>query len=357
MKAAIISLNKRIILSERNIRSLEAIYFRKWLQSLGRYSQVDFVSTKNQRNEPSEKVDYYKEAAETDINDYDQIFVHNDTVNFIGGSLFRHTIKQIKEVCRFNGTVHYLYTDPNLHLRNIAKVIFDRQTRGTKTDFKTDLRISSDDVNNFANKEWKVIWCGTDFKSYYNSSYSRVNKEQRCLIGRVLEIDFFRYLFNQRKVELQWCPLNQRVYDLVYYGNWRDERANKLSQYLSNNLQKRVIGFDGKKLNVSNTHYSDYVAPEKLAGLVNQAVASIVVGDPDHNNNITTARFFENIHFEVCSFIDIEYDPNKRLYKSDFLKDFMYVKNGDDLVSKVNLVRNDEHLFNRIINEQKTELL
>lgn len=356
MKAAIISLNKRIILSERNIRSLEVKYFREWLLTLNRYSEIDFVSTKNQRNEPAEKVEYYKEAAETDINDYDHIFVHNDTVNFIGGSLFKHTIKQIKEVCRFKGTVHYLYTDPNLHLRNIAKVIFDRQTRGTKTDFKTDLRISLDDVSQFANKEWKVIWCGKDFKSYYNSTYSRVNKEQQCRIGRVLETDFFRYLFSQRKIELQWSPLNQRMYDLVYFGNWRDERASKLSFYLSNNLQKRVIGFDDKKLNVPNTHYSEYVAPEKLAGLVNQAIASIVVGDPDHNNNITTARFFENILFEVCSFIDMDYDPHKRLYKSDFLKDFMYVKNGADLVSKLTLVRNDEQLFNRIINEQKTEI-
>lgn len=289
MKAAIISLNKRIILSERNIRALEARYFREWLLSLNRYSQVDFVSTKSQRREPTENVDYYREAAETDINEYDHVFVHNDTVNFIGGSLFKHTIKQVKEVSHFQGVIHYLYTDPNLHLRNIAKVIFDRQTRGTKTDFKTDLRISEEDVAQFANKKWKVIWCGKDFNSYRNATYSRINKDQRCVIAKVLEIDFFSYLFKQRKIELPWSPLSQRTYDLVYYGNWRDERANKLRLYLNNNLHKRIIGFDSKKLDLPNTHYSEYVNPDRLAGLVNQAVASIVVGDPDHNNNITTA--------------------------------------------------------------------
>lgn len=35
----------------------------------------------------------------------------------------------------------------------------------------------------------------------------------------------------------------------------------------------------------------------------------------------------------------------------------MYVKNGVDLSRKIDLVRNDEQIFTRIINEQKTELL
>ncbi len=357
MKAAIISLNQRVNLSEKNIRSLEALYFRLWLLFLGLFTRVDYISSKSTRREPSEQVDYYKEASETDLNEYKHVFVHNDTDNFFGGALSKHMIKQIKELCRFKGKLYFLYTDPNLHLVNYAKIIYDRQVRGVKTDFKTDVRITREDVEQFGSLKWNVIWCGRNFDGYYQTDYRKLKPEIRCKVEQFKNVEFFKWLFNQRKVELPHLSLRERKFDLSYYGNWRPKREKKISLYLTAGLKKQVLGFDEKKLSLSNTEYMSYVPPDQLAQLVHQSVASVVIGDPAHNNNITTARFYENILFEVCSFIDIEYDPEKRLYKSPFLKDFMYVRNGKELEQKIGTVRNNEELFNRIIKEQKHEIL
>lgn len=355
--AAIISLNKRIVLSERSIRTLEAKYFREWLISQGRYDQIDFVSTKSSRKEPTENVEFYKEAATMSLHEYDHVFLHNDTDNFFGGTIAKHTIKQIKELCAFNGPVFYLYTDPNLHLTNLARVILKRQQKGTKTIFKTDLRVTEEEAIRFGNLNWRVIWCGHDFESYRSSVYQHLKSELRCNIHQHKNTNFFGFLFKQRRIELPELPLSARQFDLVYYGNWRPKRAIKINRYFNNSLRKRVIGIDQTKVSLPNTVFHDYVEPDKLAGMVQQAIASVVIGDPSHNNNITTAHFYENILFNVCSFIDLKYDPNRKLYKSEFLKEFMYVSNGQELVRKVEQIRNDDGLFKKIISHQKEEML
>jgi len=357
MKGVILSLTKRVILKERNIRALEAIYFRLWLLATGKFSQVDFVSTKLKSRDATEDVEYYRDAATTNLNEYDHVFLHNDTDNFMGGDISKHTIKQIKELCEFTGTVNYLYTDPNLHLKNLAKVIYDRQVHGTKTKYNTDLRITEVEVKRFANLNWRIIWSGRDFEFYLRNEYNRITPSLRCNITKWVNVEFFKFMFTQRKIELPHVPLSQRSFDLAYYGNWRPKRENKIRLYLNTGLRKRVIGFDESKLLLPETEYLAYSPPESLAGLVQQAVASIVIGDPMHNNNITTARFYENILFDVCSFIDVEYDPQRKLYRSEFLKNYMYVRNGNELAQKITQVKNNENLFKEIINHQKQEIL
>lgn len=358
MRAAIISLNQRVKLSELNIRCVEIAFFRTWLISKKLYHKVDFVSSKSSRREPSEAVEYYKEAQEIDLNEYDHVFVHNDTQNFFGGTLSKHMIKQIKELCRFTGKLYILFTDPNLHPVNYAKIIYDRQMRGVQTVFNTNERVTAEEVHQFANLKWNIIWCGRDFAKFHHSDYRKLKPEIQCKIEEYQNIpDFFKELFNQRTVELPHLSLGERKFDLTYYGNWRPKREKKLRHYLAPSLKKRVLGFDEKKLSLSNTEYRKYLSPAELALQVHQSVASIVIGDPAHNNNITTARFYENILFEVCSFIDLEYDPERRLYKSPFLKDFMYVRSGSELEQKIGAIRNNEELFNTIIKTQKLELL
>lgn len=355
-RAAIISLNKRIILKERNIRTMEAATLRNWLLSLGKFDSVDFVSTKS--NDSAEDVIHYKDARTTQLDDYTDVFLHNDGENFFGGVISKHTIKQIKELCKFKGNVYYQYTDPNLKLVNMARVIYDRQVKGTKTTYNTDQRITTEEVEQFANINWRVLWCGKDYNAFHVNEYQKkVNVRLQCKVVMSKNFEFFRFMFTNRKVNLNGRTSTERPFDLVYYGNWRPKREVKLVKYLNNNHRKRIIGFDSEKLSLPNTEYLDYAYPEALAGLVNEALASIVVGDSSHDNNITTARFYENILFEVCSFIDLQYDPQRMLYKSEFLKSFMYVASGSELAEKIKVIRSDEVLFKKIINEQKNELI
>lgn len=356
-RIAIISLNQRIKLQELSIRSLEAIYLRQWILKNLNCDHVDYVSTKLKRSNPFDDVEYYKDAAITSLHDYDQVFVHNDTDNFMGGSLSKHTIKQIKELCQFKGSVYYFYTDPNLHLQNMARIIFDRQIRGTKTEYNSELRITEEETRQFANIKWKVIWCGKHFDAYYKNTYLKLKQSLRCHVEKHKNAnDFFGFMFKSRIKALPERSLNERGIDLTYFGNWRPKRSPKIKKYLTNSLTKRVIGFNDQKVALPNTEYHEYLKPEVLGPMVQESIASIVIGDPDHNDNIVTARFYENILFNVCSFIDLEYDPKKELYKSDFLKEFMYVRDGSELSNKIQKVKGDEELFKKILHCQSMEL-
>jgi hypothetical protein len=356
MRGAIISLNKRIILKERNIRALEAINFRQWLLKERGFHEVDFISIKTKAKNVLEDVQHYKDARVTDLSSYPHMFLHNDTDNLMGGVVPEQMIKQIKELCHYKGNVYYLLTDPNLPLLNMAAVIYDRQVRGVKTVFKDEQRISQEEVGLFADLNWRVLWVGKDFDAYRNSEYQKIKPSLRCKIAKTMPINLYGFMFKHRQVELWELPLNKRRFDLTYYGNWRPRRQSKFKLYFNNDLRKRVIGFDDSKLLLHNTEYLPYAEPELLCSLVQEAVASIVIGDPAHNNNVTTARFYENILFDVCSFIDLEYDPERTLYKSDFLRDIMYVRDGHELQRKINLIKADEQLFKSIIEQQKKEI-
>lgn len=358
MKAAIISLNNRVVLKGHNIRSLESIYLRNWLLKTNQYTEIDYVSTKKKRMKADdpENVDYFLESETTDINDYDAVYVHNSTHNFIGGAIQAHTVKQTKELCRFKGPVYYMYTDPNLHLINFAFLLEERDRKGTKSSYKTDLRVTSEEVQKFANLPWQIYWCGKDFNSYYQNSYLKINANKRCVIdlNKTHTYPFFEFLFANKPMAVKDIPFAGRIYDLTYYGNWRPQRAKKIEEYFNNpNLSTVFAGFE---VEWPRSKCYGYVDHDELHTVVQPAIASVVIGDPDHNGNIVTARFFENIRFKLCSFIDLDYDPTKSLYKDEFLKNFMYVQNKAELQDKVTQIKNDQLLFNKILALQDKEI-
>ena len=80
--------------------------------------------------------------------------------------------------------------------------------------------------------------------------------------------------------------------------------------------------------------------------------SSLVIGDKYHENTWLTSRFYENIIYGLINFIDIEFDINKKIYQSELLKKYLYVKGSDDLVHKLNKIKNNPDLYKKIIEEQ-----
>ena len=72
-KAAIVCMGTRISLNSKNVRSVDLIYLRNILQDVyGR--TVDYLTLKTKKEAD---LDYFKNVADENINDYDEIYIYN----------------------------------------------------------------------------------------------------------------------------------------------------------------------------------------------------------------------------------------------------------------------------------------
>jgi len=80
---------------------------------------------------------------------------------------------------------------------------------------------------------------------------------------------------------------------------------------------------------------------------------SLITGDEEHLDNVTTYRFYETLASNCLAAIQIEYDPNRTLIEDPILKDLLYVKNKEDIKKLISAYdSNSKDLLNR----QKEEL-
>lgn len=364
VKAAIITLNGRITLGQHNIRSIDIASLKTFVANRMNYNEVDFVSTTKKRlkSDDPEAVSYYKDASNTSLLLYDDIYVYNSTANFIGGAIQPHTVKQLKEISTHKGRLFYIQTDPQLHLVNLATIIFDALQKGRKLTFANDLRLTLDDVEKMKQTSWTVLYNGKNTDNYQNFYLKKIASNHRCIISSFEYVDYFEKLYATIPMELSNDkPLDIREYDLVYYGNWRPERAKAFKKYFENNgLKNYLIGIKPSHLDKVIIHevaFNDYTDHSLLGNEINRAIASIVIGDPTHGDTeVKTARFFENIKCKVVSFIDVQYDPKRVLYQNELLKSHLYVKDGKELAQKLHKIKVRKGLFERIIDLQLNEL-
>ena len=79
-----------------------------------------------------------------------------------------------------------------------------------------------------------------------------------------------------------------------------------------------------------------------------------------HEENILgnqiSPRYFDCMLADIIAFVDIRYDPEKKLTEDDVLKDFMYVSSPEEFSKKVDMIANDEQLYKDIKYRQRKSI-
>jgi hypothetical protein len=344
MKTAVMTLNNRIRLNGDNIRSLEAIWLEKYLvKFLSR--KVDFLSRKIVFEKSIDN--YYDLASIDNINDYEEIILHNYNLNFFGGTIDDYTVKTIKLLNQFNGRIYYLITDPKLYFQSIADSLLER-LKVNKINFAGD-RISVDDLIQFKKVEEKfiAIFTGRDYEYFLSK------QKPTYSLQHGYNIPLFEFMFINKPIKANNNV--EKQFDLCYYGNNRGGYRTKVLKSIFSNstLKTNVIGFN---LEMPNNICDSYIDNNVLNDYIQRSVGSIVIGDKEHENNWITARFFENINNNLVSFIYNSYDSNKVLYKSEFLKEYVYFSTSQKILSTLKLIEKDPIFYQQILTEQKREL-
>ena len=369
-KSAIVSLGTRISLSSDNVRSVDLKFMREYLLNVLGREQVDYIS---KRTKKEAGLDYFKDTTETDFNDYDEIYIYNASFNPFGGLFKDEALDTFEKLYTFNGDVIYFIIDPKLAPMDFAGFLRARNKKGDYI-FGTDVKvrdfkrhIDPEIVEGWTEKVWKrmkIAFDGQDYEKYckmWNSSSPKIKGTYKWLNE---DAEWFNmwiaeyYAINERlELKLKDYEKVADPYDLVYFGNNRQNERNKVIKELYDipEFKKYCIGFDPQLANTDSEKYVDHDELFKLIG--EKCLATVVVGDNTHNGNIRTARFFETMLLDVAAFIYIKYDPTKSYVKDEFLKEFIYVSSKSDLKDKINKIKADKELYKKIVELERKEIL
>lgn len=372
-KSAIVSMGTRISIDSRNVRSIDLLYLRYYLQNvLGR--ECDYVSLKAKKDY-TENRDFFKNISEVDLNDYDEVWIYNATLNAFGGLIKLEAIQTFDKLCDFTGDIFYMLIDPKMPCQNIAQYIkskMDSHNGKVPTAEKSlplyDLNPSK--IDKYTNEIWPRIITTFDGVNYekYLALWREKTKKQlaknpnhqvKLCDSNWCELPLAEYYAVNERVDLKTknYDYSNKKYDLIYFGNNRNTGRNKLIKnlYDKDEFNVFIAGYD-PEFKQAKTETSAYVDHDKLFPLICSSYATVVCGDDLHNGNIKSARFFESMLLDTVAFIHVSYDPERKYISNKELADFIYVKTPEDIQQRLNKIKNDESLYRKIVEAERKEI-
>lgn len=336
MKVAYTSIYSNVTYSDTNHRGLETIYFKQLLEENG--YEVDIVAKKG-RN--SADLPFYKNYDEVNFHDYGAVFIQLSPANFFGGQVGDHTEPIARALASYDGPIYALVNDPRIGFYNPVEKL---KRFGLLQDLE---------------EEWNEI--------IENTTYLFPGKKIEKYLGYVPKnwqrLDWFTYMFKHKmseNVKYKEKPISrslfefdedtyvEKIWDLIYYGDNRGSfREKQVAKYFTKDTKNLLVGFKTKK---AVAEFVKKQPHDELLQTISKCIASLITGDEEHMDNVTTFRFYETMASDCLAAIQIEYDPNMELIQDPVLRDLLYVKNSKDIKKLVSNYSED------LIERQKQEL-
>ena len=328
-RIAITSVFANLTYNDKNHRGLEAMFFKKMMEDRG--AKVDVVGYKN-RN--VKDLDFYIDFNDTDFSEYGAVIIQLSTANFFGGQMGEHCEKICNDLANYKGKVYMLVNDPRIPPINYARVISDRFSLCTQSVEAWDRII----------KEATYLFSGRD-----------VSKFLGWEPDNWMHVDWFTYIFKHRFTQDESIDLLtptssdiEKTWDLVYYGDKRGSfRENQIRKYFPKDTNNLLIGYKSDKIPAT---FMKKLQHSDLMQELDRVKVSLITGDEEHLNNVTTYRFYETLASSCLAAIQIEYDPDRRLIEDPVLRDLLYVRNQEDVKRLISEWSPD------LIDRQKAEL-
>ncbi len=340
MNVAIISINDRIALHENTAKSIDSVWFKKYLEFTRPGIKVSYITNKILETKKCDDVIHYEDA---DLNEFDELYIQNSMTHFTGRDIKPHTVDLIKKIAKYKKLINVLFTDPSMFFMNFPEKIF----HGKNMKYKDELRIEEKEIDAWKGLDLKALWTGSDYSKYIEN----IGKRYYQHIDDSENVELFEFCFINK--ELPSRSNLEKGYDICYWGDKRQsDRQKKIKKFMHPVLKKLFIG---QESDIQNSICYKKQKHKEMIDLIQGSRSALVIGDNAHDGNITTFRFFEAIRMGLVAFIDKNYDPEMKLIKDDVLRKVLYVENGRDIVEKLYFIKKN-NAFREIIKLQDEEL-
>lgn len=334
--------NEAIEICKRLVKyDINVTFFTKVLESDDKIPGIDII-------------DLNKESFKT-INkkNYDLLLMFNGNANFFGGVEDELSILNYMVINNYDGKVLYCLTDLNLILKQIDKVVVNKDW-GSKYNVG-DLKIVRDDI-------YLVSQAAKNDEIHKIFIKNSINLKKENIYHFPWEMFPAFALSNYNK---PW-----RNVDLIYGGTFRSgKRESDLIKYYfgyPDDISVELFGnikleqFKRKEAATlrpprfsKKLPYKEYI--EKTAS----GLASVIIADPLYKkSSMRTTRFFECIRAGNIVFIDEEYYNNTEFFfgDNDLLKEMCVVDNRDEVADKIRYFKNNPKARNTFIDIQRSAI-
>ena len=294
----------------KNHKCLEIVYLKKLFNENN--LQLDIVGKKCRTNKD---IEFFKDIS-SNLDNVKNVFLQLSTINFFGGELNPYLFDFTCKISILKDKNFYvLVNDPRIKPENPAEALFKR------------FNLCEEHIENwnYIFKNATYIFQGKDLNKFYNEDKNR----------KIINLDFFTYIFKNDIKYSTFIDLEDKKFDLIYYGDKRgSHRENKIKKYVKNSKSNLLVGYKTKNI---DTTFMNKVSHNDLSKVIDKSICSLIIGDKEHENNIATFRLYETLASSTLCAIDIDYDPNKELIKNEILRNVLYVKSINDIEKLMSL--------------------
>ena len=117
-KAAIVTFGTRLTLYTAGIRKVGLIYLREYIMNVLGRTQVDYVSKKSGKEA---ELDYYRDIRDTDLNDYDELWIFHSPFNPFGGVFKESALITFDKMVDYKGEISKITKEIKDNIKRISK--------------------------------------------------------------------------------------------------------------------------------------------------------------------------------------------------------------------------------------------
>jgi len=345
MKVAVIKLGGRIANEGHGITSFEAVSISKML-SIGGLHHADCYTKISDKDLPIPELNIFDITKHYNSisGNYDALIVINGNINFYGGAETSEQLMNLHVINNFQGPVFYVFIDTLLPLKNVWESI--KAKPWSKKYEEKNMNITRDDII-------YITMC------YDTEAVFQITEKTGINPKKIVYFPFEKYPFFSERLNF----IGTKTIDLIYGANsFRNKREKKMVKYYFD-LPSDISGVFYGKMKLED------FKPSLVAGKIlpkfegpiqfkenlqkmNSAIATINISDTFNEGRQLNPRIYETVLANVVSFMDLEYDPQKRAFSDKFLQDFLYVKNQKELVEKLRQLKADPDFMIEVLKAQ-----
>ncbi|UES35627.1 DNA beta-glucosyltransferase [Enterobacter phage KKP_3262] len=324
MKIAILNLGNNIQ-GFKTTPASETIYLSECLKDMG--LDVDLISMKNTQ---------YGIAFDDvpDPNVYDRVLVVNASLNFYGGEENKMNKAAYMFLNKYKSKIYYLFTDIRLPWEQAWRRMSKKKWSSKYTEEQFIVR-----------SPIRVVSQGRDLEQA-----KRIHSDRLVGVSKD-RMEFVHFALDRHKMYHSVFKIAAdgiKMRDLIYGGTFRSgNREAKMVEYLFD-TGLDVEFFGSVKADQFKNPEFPWTTPPVFPGKVDSremvqrnstAYATIVLGDKTYDNNQITPRVWEALASTAVAFFDSTFDPDMNIMEGN---EFFYVSNRQELVEKINKIKNDE---------------
>lgn len=206
-----------------------------------------------------------------------------------------------------------------------------------------------------------IGFCGIDYEKFWKS----IKENKRPVVNGW--DNFNCYIWNgvndnleAKLVDYGW---NDKKYDSEYHGVTKSGKRTKVTESYYAALKNKFMHVVGRspffKDLKEGEHFDKFdVTPyyELLQLVAKNAKSAFITHEDNILGNQISPRYFDCMLSDIVAFVDLRYDPEKKLTDNQELKNFMYVSSPKEFAEKVDKIANDEEFYRHIVKLQRKSI-